>query len=251
MDAIKFCQSYFNGLQELFGENSQKRDRLIGGLKILSYLTLLAPLGVGVIYGVASLRNRLISPVLPGKLPNAGSVHSVASQALGVASKSTTPSADNIATQTIGVTNESATRPMDANSLKAHALSLQLANIIGDKENPNDNEIWQLNGYFRNSPHVFSNLQNALNAYGATSDLNASFDVTRSEGQGSTTQPRDVLATFRSALDRKEYGGVWQTMKAIEDDPEANEKAKTLLLFMREEVIPFIQQVLQENPPQE
>lgn len=58
MDIQKTCQNYFNGFNEL-SSVKQPSTKLVAVLKILSYLTLVAPLAMGIAYGISKLANRI------------------------------------------------------------------------------------------------------------------------------------------------------------------------------------------------
>ncbi len=60
MKVADFCKSYFNGFQDI--SNYQKNDiktNVLAAVKILSYFTVVIPLGFAAVYGAASLYGRV------------------------------------------------------------------------------------------------------------------------------------------------------------------------------------------------
>ena len=78
-------------------------------------------------------------------------------------------------------------------------------------------------GYFRNTPHVFFNLQKALEKYAETGNLKDKISATCAVGQSSTPQPYTVSLTFQRALDPLNYGGVQQSLAKISLRPQIPE----------------------------
>lgn len=60
MKIINFCKSYFNSFQDVSNyKRSNPKTNALNILKILSYFTVVIPLGIGMLYGVASLFGRI------------------------------------------------------------------------------------------------------------------------------------------------------------------------------------------------
>ena len=66
MQAVNVCKSYFSGFQEVFNYKKDHKCNALALLKIISYLTILIPLGFAAVYGAASLRNRAGRRIEPG-----------------------------------------------------------------------------------------------------------------------------------------------------------------------------------------
>ncbi|KAF3363344.1 hypothetical protein PHSC3_000098 [Chlamydiales bacterium STE3] len=119
MDIKSVCRSYLSGFKDIASKQPSKTA--IGLIKVLSYLTLIAPLAAGITYGIAHLAGRVKKSDATSRARGASSTNSVAQPVLGnKASKSTqdsSSSASASSSQKEPTTELPAPQPLEENNI--------------------------------------------------------------------------------------------------------------------------------------